>query len=45
MRSIIHGLGVFVFGSALVLALAGDARAQRRSHVASTRSGDALMGR
>ena len=45
MRSIIHGLGVFVVASALVPALAGDARAQRRSHVACTRSADALMGR
>jgi hypothetical protein len=45
MGSIIHGLGVFVFASALVLALAGDARAQLRSHVACTRSADGLMGR
>ena len=45
MRSIIHGLSVFVVVSALVLALAGDARAQLGSQVAATRNGNALMGR
>jgi hypothetical protein len=45
MRSIIHGLGVFVVATALVLALGGDARAQPGSQVACTRNGDALMAR